>query len=129
MRGTNILVLIVAAVAAFVASVVWYTLFGSAVAALRGTGPAESGGSLWTMLFVIAQSFVVALMIAYLVSRLGVASLAGAVGSGALLWIFPAAILLGSVVHEGVPPMLAGIHAGDWLAKLILIATIVGIWR
>jgi hypothetical protein len=81
------------------------------------------------MLFVIAQSFVVALMIAYLVSRLGVASLAGAVGLGALLWIFPAAILLGSVVHEGVPPILAGIHAGDWLAKLILIATIVGMWR
>jgi hypothetical protein len=129
MQGTNILVLIVAAVAAFVASVVWYTVFGSAMAALRGTGPAELGGSLWTMLFVIAQSFVVALMIAYLVSRLGVASLAGAVGLGALLWIFPAAILLGSVVHEGVPPILAGIHAGDWLAKLILIATIVGMWR
>ena len=129
MQGTNILVLIVAAVAAFVASVVWYTLFGSAVAALRGTGPAEAGGSLWTMLFVIAQSFVVALMIAYLVSHLGVASLAGAVGLGALLWIFLAAILLGPVVHEGVPPTLAGIHVGDWLAKLILIAAIVGIWR
>ena len=129
MQGTNILVLIVAAVAAFVASVVWYTVFGSAMAALRGTGPTESGGSLSTMLFVIAQSFVVALMIAYLVSRLGVARLAGAVGLGALLWIFPAAILLGSVVHEGVPPILAGIHAGDWLAKLILIATIVGMWR
>jgi hypothetical protein len=43
------------------------------------------------------------------------------------LWIFPAAILLGSVVHEGVPPTLAGIHAGDWLAKLILIAAIVSI--
>jgi uncharacterized protein DUF1761 len=129
MQGTNFLVLIVAAVVAFVASVVWYTQFGSAVAGLRGTGPAETGASLWTMLFVIAQSLVVALMIAYLVSHLGVASLAGAVGLGALLWIFPAAILLGSVVHEGVPPTLAGIHAGDWLAKLILIAAIVGIWR
>jgi hypothetical protein len=64
MQGTTILVLVVAAVAAFVASVVWYTLFGSAVANLRGTGPAESGASLWTMLFVIVQSLVVALMIA-----------------------------------------------------------------
>lgn len=42
---------------------------------------------------------------------------------------FPAAILLGSVVHEVVPLALAGIHAGDWLVKLILVAAIVGIWR
>jgi hypothetical protein len=55
--------------------------------------------------------------------------LAGAVRLGALLWIFPVAILLGSVVREGVPPTLTGIHAGDWLAKLILIVAIVGIWR
>jgi hypothetical protein len=126
-QGTNISVPIVAAVAAFVASVVWYTPFGGAVAALRDMGPAESGAPIWAMLFVIAQNLILALMIAYLVSHLGVASLAGAVGLGALLWIFPAAILLGSVVHEGVPPTLAGIHAGDWLAKLILIAAIVSI--
>ncbi len=55
--------------------------------------------------------------------------MAGAVGLGALLWIFPAAILLGSVVHEGVPLALASIHAGDWLVKPILIAAIVDIWR
>lgn len=128
MQGTSILVLIVAAVAAFVASVVWYTLFGSAVANLRKAGSAEPGTSIWAMPFVIAQSLVVALMIAYFVSQLGVASLAGTVGLGALFWIFPAAILLGSVVHEGVPLALASIHAGDWLAKLILIAAIVGIW-
>jgi hypothetical protein len=48
MQGTNIPVLIVAAVATFVASVVQYTMFGSAVANLRGTGPAESGASLST---------------------------------------------------------------------------------
>jgi hypothetical protein len=29
------------------------------------------------------------------------------------VWIFPASILLGSVVHENVPPALAAIHAGD----------------
>ena len=117
MQGTNILVLIVAAVAAFVASVVWYTLVSGSVAALRETGPAGSGAPDWAMLFVIAQSLAVALMIAYLVSHLGVASSTGAVGLGALLWIFPAAILLGSVVHEGVPPMLAGIDAGDYSSQ------------
>jgi Protein of unknown function (DUF1761) len=129
MQEMNYLAVVVAAVVAFVASAVWYTLFANPMANLSNTGSAESGTSIWTMLFVIAQSLVVALMVAYFVSRLGISTFAGAAGFGALVWIFPAAILLGSVVHEGVPLALAAIHAGDWLVKLLLIAAIVGVWR
>jgi hypothetical protein len=129
MQGINFLAIVVAAVAAFVASAVWYTAFANPMANLSDSAEAASGTPVWTMLFVIAQSLVVAFMIAYFASHLGIASLSGAVGLGALLWVFPAAILLGSVVHEGVPLALASIHAGDWLAKLILIAAIVSIWR
>jgi hypothetical protein len=129
MQGVNFLAIVAAGAAAFVASAVWYTLFAGPMANLSNTAEAGSGTPVWTMLFVIAQSLVVAFMTAYFASHLGVAGLAGALGMGALLWVFPAAILLGSVVHEGVPLALAGIHAGDWLAKLLLIAAIVGIWR
>ena len=129
MQGINFLAIIVAGVAAFVASAVWYTAFANPMANLSNSGSAASGTSVWTMLFVIAQSLVVAFMIAYLASHIGIAHLEGAIGLGALLWIFPAAILLGSVVHEGVPLALATIHAGDWFVKLILIAAIVSIWR
>jgi hypothetical protein len=128
----NCVAIVVAAVAAFVASVVWYALFGNAMTELREadqTAAADSGTSVWTVLFVVAQSLVVAFMLAYFVSRLGIIGWQGAVGVGALVWVFPAAILLGSVVHEGVPLMLAAIHAGDWLVKLLLIAVIVGVWR
>jgi hypothetical protein len=128
----NYVAIVVAAVAAFVASVVWYALFGNAMTELREADPAaaaDSGTSVWTVLFVVAQSLVVAFMVAYFVSRLGIVGRQGAVGVGALVWVFPAAILLGSVVHEGVPLMLAAIHAGDWLVKLLLIAVIVGVWR
>ena len=48
---------------------------------------------------------------------------------GALVWVFPAMIPLCSVVHENVPLMLAAIHAGDWLVKLLLMAVIIGVWR
>lgn len=42
------------------------------------------------------------------------------------LWAaFPLVLLTGSVVWENVPPALAAIHAGDWLAKLMVIAVIV----
>ncbi len=127
MQNMNFLAIVVAAVAAFVASAAWYTAFASPMANLRET--AASGTSVWTMLFVVAQSLVVAFMVAYFASHLGVAGLPGAIGLGALLWTFPAAILLGSTVHEGVPPALASIHAGDWLTKLMLITAIVSIWR
>jgi len=72
---------------------------------------------------------IIAFMVAYFVSRVGISGFADAAGVGALLWIFPAAILLGSVVHEGVPLALAAIHAGDWLVKLLLIGVVVGVWR
>jgi hypothetical protein len=126
-RTMNYLAIVVAAGAAFVASAVWYTVFGRTMMELSRA--ADTGTSVWTMLFVIAQSLVIAFMVAYFVSRVGIGGFAGAAGLGALLWIFPAAILLGSVVHEGVPLALAAIHAGDWLVKLLLIGVVVGVWR
>ena len=132
MTRVNYLAVVVAAVAAFVASSVWYTVFGNAMMELRGIDPAnasEAATPVWAMLFVIVQSLVVAFMLAYFVERLGVVDWRGAVRLGVLVWIFPAMILLGSVVHENVPFMLAAIHAGDWLMKLLLMAVIVGVWR
>jgi hypothetical protein len=123
----NYLAIVVAAGAAFVASALWYTVFAKAMMELSRA--ADTGASLWTMLFVIAQSLIVAFMVAYFVSGVGISDFAGGAGLGALLWIFPAAILLGFVVHEGVPLALAAIHAGDWLVKLLLIGVVVGVWR
>ena len=132
MIRTNYLPVVVAAAAAFVVSLVWYTIFGDAWMELRGIDPAtaaDMGTPVWKMLFVVVQSLVVACMLAYFVAQLGIFDWRGAVRLGALIWIFPAAILLGSVVHENVPLMLAAIHAGDWLAKLLLMTVILGVWR
>lgn len=50
---------------------------------------------------------------------------AGAV-LGPALWVgFPVVLLTSSVVHEKVRGKLAALHAGDWLAKLLIIAVIV----
>ncbi len=132
MHRMNYLAIVVAAVAAFVASSVWYAVFGNAWMELRGVDPATAADMAtpaWQMLFVVFQSFVVAFMLAYFVVHLGIVDWKGAVRLGALAWVFPAMILLGSVVHENVPLMLAAIHAGDWLVKLLLVAVIIGVWR
>jgi uncharacterized BrkB/YihY/UPF0761 family membrane protein len=130
-RRMNYLAVFVAAVAAFVASSVWYTVFANASMELRGIDPdtaANMGTPAWTMLFVIVQSLIVAFMLAYFVMHLGIVDWKRAVCLGAMVWIFPAMILLGSVVHENVPLMLAAIHAGDWLVKLVLMSVILGVW-
>ncbi len=132
MPRVNYLAVGVAAVAAFVASTAWYALFGGEVMELRGADPAAAADAAtpaWVILFVVAQSSVVAYMLAYFIARLGIDDWKSAVRLGALVWVFPAMILLGSVVHEGVPLGLAAIHAGDWLVKLPLMATILGVWR
>ncbi len=120
------------AVAAFVVSSVWYTIFGNAWMELGSIDPATAADMAtpaWAILFVVLQSLVVAFMLAYFVLHLGIVSWKGAVRLGALVWIFPAMILVGSVVHENVPLLLAAIHASDWLVKLILMAVILGVWR
>ena len=131
MRGRNYLRAVAAALAAFVASLAWYTVLGGAMVELSGADPSTvpNTAPAWTMLFVVAQSLVVASVLAYLVSRLGIVNWRAALRLGVLVWIFPASILLGSVVHENVPLALAAIHAGDWLAKLLLMSVILGTWR
>ena len=132
MTRVNYLAVVAAAIAAFVASLVWYTVFGNAMMELRDVGPANASGAAtpaWAMLFVVVQSLVVAFMLAYFIERIGIGDWRGAVRLGALVWIFPAMILLRSVVHENVPLALAAIHAGDWLVKLLLMAVIIGVWR
>ena len=94
MRNANYARIVVAALAAFVASSAWYTVFGGAMTELRGAGsttPTSTGSLAGTMLFVVAQSLIVALMISYLVSRLGIADRKAALRLGALIWIFPPA--------------------------------------
>jgi hypothetical protein len=126
----NYLAVVVATVAAFVVSSVWYGLLGSQLARLSDAYADSGRPPVWIMLVEFARSLVVACVLAVLAGLVGFAGLGGALRLGAVLWIgFPAVLLVGSVIHENVPWKLAAIHAGDWLVKLVVIAVIVGVWR
>jgi hypothetical protein len=127
-QGMNdwILAVVVSAVAAFAISGAWYAAWGRALGRLHpayaegaGRGPAA------TAAVELARNLVMAVVAAWLVSGLGVASVGEALVLGLVLWAgFPAAILAGSVFHERVPPQLAAIHAGDWLLKLLAVTVL-----
>jgi len=64
------------------------------------------------------------------VAQPGITGAAGAVELALALWIgFPVVLLVGSITQENVPWRLAAIHAGDWLAKLLIVAVLAAIWQ
>jgi hypothetical protein len=134
MPGINYLAVIVAAAAAFVMSSVWYTLFGKERMKLLGNNPGAKADMrrvpTWKMLGEFIRGLVVAYVLARFVVLLGVVNWKGGVQLGIWVWIgFPFMILVGSVMWDKRPWKLAAIHAGDWLAKVLLMAVILGVWR
>ena len=134
MLEMNLLTVIAAAVAAFVVSMVWYIVFGSAIMKLQGM-KADTTAEMkkpqpWKMLIEIVRSLVLGYVLARFVVLLGVVGWVEAVQLGIWLWIgFPLVLLAGSVLWENIPWRLAAIHAGDWLVKILSIVVILAAWR
>jgi predicted Co/Zn/Cd cation transporter (cation efflux family) len=131
MLGINYLAVVVAAVVAFVGSLVWYILWGQELAKVsKAFAEAQHQRQPWKMLFVLAEHLVIALVVAYLIAHLDLTGFAHAVILGVLLWLgFSATQWVSSIIFEREPLKKAAIHGGDWLLKLVLIAVIVGVWR
>ena len=120
---------VVAAIASFAAAAAYYAVFGRQLAEFRGT----AGGQPPTWLVPIVElgkGLVIAFVLAWLAAIGELAGWMDGVLLGLALWVaFPVMLLISSVVHESVSWKLAGLHAGDWLVKLVLIAVIVVVWR
>lgn len=126
MTDLNFLAVAVATVLAFVASSVYYSVFGAALP------QADTGGRppAWKIVVELLRSFVIATALSVAVTGLDVTGVGGALLLGLAVWVaFPVTILSGSIVWDGVPWRLAALHAGDWLVKAVLIASLVGLWR
>ena len=118
-----------AGVAAFLLSGAYYGLLGDRLAQLAPAYAEAGGMAPTTIALELVRSLVVAVVVAGLATGLDVAGLGPALLLAAVLWVaFPGVLLFGSVLHEGVPALLAAIHAGDWLLKLIAITAVVGLW-
>lgn len=128
MSGSTTLAVAGAAVAAFVLSSIWYTVFGQRLAKWS---PAYADGSARPAGAVVAlellRSLVVAAVLAVLAAGIGIDTWLEGAGLGLLAWAgFPLVVLAGSVLHERYPWPLAATHLGDWLLKLVVVAAIVG---
>jgi hypothetical protein len=134
MSGINVYAVAAAAVAAFVASSLWYVLFGKQRMKLLGHDRSATADMrkvrAWKIPAELVRNLVLAYVLARFVVLLGVVGWKSAVQLGVWLWIgFPFMILTGSVMWDNRPWKLAAIHAGDWLMKILLLAVILGVWR
>lgn len=120
---------VVAALAAFLASSVWYIAFGTRMAELS---PAFAGhlteGMTWRQPVVLVQGLVIAIVLARLLRAAGV-DWKAALGLAVWLWAGLVAVQWTSaLMWEDTPWQLAAIHAGDWLLKLLIVAGILSAW-
>ena len=123
MPDVSVLAVLVAAVAAFVLSGVYYGVLGS---------PGDTGRDLptWALPAVeLPRNLVLSTVVGGLASLAAVESLGGGVLLGLALWVgFPLVLWSGAVAHEGTPLRTAALHAGDWLVKLLAVSLVVTAW-
>ena len=125
---------VAATVAAFVFSSTYYSVFGQEMVKLHSAHPDAAAAMMkpapWKVLVELGRSLTVAYVLAVLVGRLGIGDWKGALQLAVMLWVaFSLVMWVGAIIWENVPVRLAAIHAGDWLAKMVLIAVILGVWR
>lgn len=124
------LAVLVAAFAAFLSSSVWYAAFGTLLTPTGAAAAASARPPRWKLAAELARSSVLATVVAGLASRCAVSGWSGGLLLGLALWAgFPAVLWAGAVLWEGVRPRSAAVHAGDWLAKLLVVAGTLAAWR
>ncbi len=110
--GINYLAVVAAVIVAFVASTLWYTVFGAERERLLGTQrDASERPPVWMMLVELLRSFVLAYVLAVLFGLAGTAGFFGVVGLGLLMWSdFPSCFsrvpFYGTECHSSLPPSI-----------------------
>jgi Protein of unknown function (DUF1761) len=126
---TNYWAVLLAAVAAFIFSSVYYSLLAHVWQAVDPAAAAGAKPSLAKGVIEIARTIVISFVLAHLIRRLGGTDLKSAVMLAFWLWFgFSAMMWVGAIMWEKTPWQVAAIHSGDWLVKTILIAAIISLW-
>jgi hypothetical protein len=134
MPEVNLLAVVVATIAAFVLSSIWYIVFGKARMENLGKGSSATADirktPAWKKLAEFVRSFVFPYVLACVIALASIRGWTAGLQFGFLVWLgFPFMILSGSVLWDRVPWKLAAIHAGDWFMKVLVLTVILAVWR
>jgi hypothetical protein len=122
--------ILLAAMAAFAFSLVWYSPFVFGSVWLKAKGADATAMPLWKLLVAPLREVITAWLVASLIRRLGISDRVSAASLGLTLWLaFYVVQLSGAVIFDGMPFALGAVHAGDWLGKMLLIALVLSSWH
>jgi hypothetical protein len=119
MSNVNVLAVVVATVAAFVLSSAWKTVLAPGQAGSVQLMPWRLGG--------LGGTLVLALAFAAVAGHFAIVTWPDAVVLAMVC--VPPLVLSSAVVWDRVTVRLAAVRSGDWLVKLLVIATVVGVWH
>jgi hypothetical protein len=126
----NYWAMLVAAVAAFMFSSLYYSLLGNLWRAVDPVATAGIKPSPATAVTEFVRTLVITFVLARLITLLQGHDLKSAVQLALWLWFgFSAMMWVGAIMWEKTPWQVAAIHSGDWLIKTVLISTILGVWQ
>lgn len=119
---TVVWAVLTSAIVSLVVSSVWYSV-------LDRDRAADGRPSPLMIVAELARSALVAGAIVGLAKAMDVAAVGPLLLLALVLWVaFPFVLLSGSVMWDRVPVATAARHGGDWLVKLLVVSTIVGVW-
>jgi hypothetical protein len=128
MPDVDLIAVLAASVAAFAGGGAYYAVFGEQLAEVSEAAAAAGQPAPWELAVELGRCLILAAVVAGLASQGEIDEWTGGLLLGVALWIgFPFVLWTGAMVHERTPWKLAAIHAGDWLVKLLLVATIVSV--
>jgi hypothetical protein len=127
MNRVNYGAVVVAALAAFVMSSLYYSplLLGNVWRAVDPGPTADMTPSITRVIGEIVRTLVITYVLARLIALLGGGDWKSAARLALWLWFgFSAMMWVGAITWEKTPWQIAAIHSGDWLLKTLLIAVI-----
>lgn len=125
----NYLAVVVAAIAGFLTGWGWYAVFGNAW--LRGLGKtkAEMKPTPLPLILAMFANLLMAWVLAGIVGHLHMVTIRGAVISALFVWAgFVAATIVVNQQFQGLSPLVTAIDAGHWLAVLVVMGVIIGVF-
>jgi len=132
MGKTNYGAVVVAALAAFVMSSLYYSplLLGNVWRAVDPVATAGVTPSILKTVGELSRTIIITLVIARLMALIGGRDWRSAVRLALWLWLgFSGMMWVGAIMWEQTPWQIAATHSGDWLVKSVLIASILSVWR
>lgn len=114
-----------AMVVATVASVVWSILYYMALSKVIKMPDGGSRPAVWKVLVELLRNFAFVFILAHVFSKLGVTHIADGLRHGFWLWLgFPVILFAGISIWEDMSWKISLSHMGDWLVKILLIASL-----